>query len=236
MVCALVVSSCEDKEKDLPEEPEFKIVIDGRSPSSYPFTADAAEMTIAVQSNGSWTVTVADDAKQWLHVSPAAGENDGSFTLNVDANTTTTARSGSIAFKVGDEAMSSLFVTQAAFGPSITVTPEIAEPFTSAGGDIVFTIAANADWQYSLGDADWLQEKEKSATSLTLTAIANTGVARTATVAFSMTGYPDMNQDVIISQAVAQSVILDEEDFGANATLTGVFNINASELEATIEG
>jgi hypothetical protein len=87
MVCALVMSSCEDadKDSDTPKnvDPTFKIVIDGKSPSSYPFTADAADVTVSVESNSAWSVAVADDAKEWLHVSPAEGEKNGSFTLSV---------------------------------------------------------------------------------------------------------------------------------------------------------
>src|SRR5690606_5641444 len=86
----------------------------------------------------------------------------------------------------------SIIISQLGFVPSIVVSPKLEEPYAQAGGDITFTITTNDDaWGYSIGDgADWLMEKEKTTTSLTLTVAENVGaLPRTANIMFNLDNY-----------------------------------------------
>src|SRR5690242_6428823 len=61
------------------------------SPTSLSFGSAASSSAVTVTSNVSWTAT---DNQTWLTVSPAAGSNNGSFTVSATANTGTASRTG----------------------------------------------------------------------------------------------------------------------------------------------
>ncbi|WP_185731535.1 BACON domain-containing protein [Larkinella rosea] len=68
------------------------------SPLSINASAPASTPTISVTANVAWTVS---ESLDWLSVSSSSGSNNGSFTINITANTTTSVRSGSVTVSGG---------------------------------------------------------------------------------------------------------------------------------------
>ncbi|MDR1155728.1 MAG: hypothetical protein LBL04_13560 [Bacteroidales bacterium] len=127
---------------------------------------------------------------------------------------------------------------QVAITPELAVTPAVPEQVSAEGGPLAFTITANATWTYSLsaGAGAWLTEATKTAAALTLTVAANgTAEAKNATVTFSLTDYPDVTQEVAISQAANIIAGMNEADFGAGVT-PAVLTATAADLKSTLEG
>ena len=86
------------------------------------------------------------------------------------------------------------------FVPVLTVSPESFKDLSDKGEGVTFTIDSNNEaWEVS-ALPDWLIEKGKTATSLTLTVAPNLEEARTASVTFNLVTYPTVTKVVEISQ------------------------------------
>lgn len=121
-------------------------------------------------------------------------------------------RSADIIFYAGAQPVHTLVFEQAANTPYLTITPETGS-VPVGGGDITLLVDTNlGEWDYAVasGDGEWLAEKAKTSTSLTLTAAANERFSQLkATVTFSVTGYPDLKQEVEVTQNGFTADLLD---------------------------
>ncbi|MFA7493655.1 MAG: PL29 family lyase N-terminal domain-containing protein [Proteiniphilum sp.] len=103
----------------------------------------------------------------------------------------------------GDEVVSDLVrVTSVGvvdITPAISVSP-LADEISDEGGDVVFTIEASDAWEIS-ELPEWITEKEKSETTVTLSIAQNAGEERSATITFSLVDYPMVTQEAAITQA-----------------------------------
>ena len=100
---------------------------------------------IAVTSNTDWTVT---ESLDWASVSPASGSGDGAVTVTVDANLTTSPRSGTIT--IGGQTHSLSQNEAAAF---VTIDPSL-KTAVSAGESYDITVTSNTDWT-ATESLDW---------------------------------------------------------------------------------
>jgi hypothetical protein len=185
----------------------------------------------AIAANADWTYTLSEGADAWL---TQASKTAAALTLTVAANTTTEEKTATVTFALAGEhsaVTQAVAVSQAAFAPALEVTPATSVQASAAGDPLVFAIAANADWTYSLsgGAEAWLTEPNKTTDALTLTVVPNaTEEAKTATVTFSLTGYPAVTQEVEVSQAVFAHI---EDDFGPGAAFTVLTVTSGAELK-----
>jgi hypothetical protein len=235
LACAMAITmpfvSCSDEDAAV-AKPSFKYVIDGTtSPATLTMAADDVVKTVTVEATGAWSVAVSADAAQWLHVSPDNGEKNGAFTLTVDANTANAARTGTLTFLLNSKATAWLSVAQDAVVYPFDVSPETVPELPYTGGDMVFTVTGNADWDYTLNGATWLTETGRTESALTLTAGLNFSEnGNSATITFSAG-----NNEVEITVSQSGNTSLNAEDFGEGVTPT-VININAGSLKTTLEG
>jgi hypothetical protein len=151
------------------------------APGTLSFGAAAANSFVAVTSNVGWNVT--DDAT-WLTVSPTAGTNNGSFSVNATANTGT-ARSGTVTV-TGGNLTRTLAVAQsgATIQDTLTLTPATVS-LASVESSSVVSVNSNVAWSVT-DNATWLTVSPASGSnngSFTLSATANTGTtSRSGTV------------------------------------------------------
>jgi uncharacterized protein (TIGR02145 family) len=117
------------------------------------------------------------------------------FSVN-EANPTTSARGGSITISASG-VTATLTVTQTGAAATLSVSPTSYQ-WEASGGAYNFAITTNvsAGWGYS-GVPDWLTAT-KSGNTLTLTASANSGAARSGTVTITATGAT--NATISVSQ------------------------------------
>jgi Concanavalin A-like lectin/glucanases superfamily/Regulator of chromosome condensation (RCC1) repeat/Chitobiase/beta-hexosaminidase C-terminal domain/Putative Ig domain/Glucodextranase, domain B/Putative binding domain, N-terminal/Viral BACON domain len=109
--------------------------------------ARADSFAIAAPGDCSWNVTT----PSWITVSPVSGEGHATVALQISANTTGTARTGSIA--AGGQ---TIIVTQAGEGCAATLSPStINAPASGASGNILATVP----WGCGMAptsDAPWI--------------------------------------------------------------------------------
>ncbi|MCL2865538.1 MAG: InlB B-repeat-containing protein [Lachnospiraceae bacterium] len=125
------------------------------SPPSVSFASVAANRVINVTSNGVWNQPTRNVS--WLtisNVAPANRTRNGSFRINVTANTGTTSRSGTITIRRSDGAVTrTISVTQA--GRTLTVSPT-SVGFAPAAANRVINVTSNGAWNQPASNAAWL--------------------------------------------------------------------------------
>jgi hypothetical protein len=164
--------------------------------SWYP-TATASVSTVTVNSNRQWTVT--SNAPTWLtadNFNPINRTGNGSFRMNVTANTGTVSREGTITVTAPGATTRTVSVAQAAPATTLTLSANSWNPSPAASNSTV-NVTSNGTWSVSVSSnaTSWLSVNNISPTSRTgngsfrINATANTGTsARTGTITVSVSG------------------------------------------------
>lgn len=174
------------------------------APTSLKMPAEEGTQTLSIVSNSEWKISKKEGDADWLTVTPQQGNKNGEIKISVTKNSKASEREVTLVFSVGDkENFKTYTVTQEAYGPSLSVSPENPELLDTNENEITFTIDAKEDeWEYSVADnPEWITEKEKSATKLVLTIKKNSGDEREASIVFKLTEFPSITKSVTINQS-----------------------------------
>jgi endoglucanase len=141
--------------------------------------------------------SMSNSASDWLSASATTGAS-GKTTVTLTVNTRTLqTRTATLVFTAGSAKSVEVLVTQrsSTYLYSTTTDPSTIT-YSKAGGTMSFKVTTDASrWSLS-EDADWLEFTQGTgntgATTITVTASANTGAARTATVRISAEGAADV--------------------------------------------
>lgn len=191
---AFAVGACGDKEIFTAELPSLSITTeDGEgAPVNLDIPAAGGSKTFSVASNGNWNITKQGNTTDWVTVTPDKSGTASEITVLIEPNTSEQARKVTLRFAMDGVQVKAMSISQLGYVPSIAVSPKPEEPFTYKGADVTFTVTTNDDaWKYTIEEgADWLTEKERTASTLTLTISGNSGVSpRTANITFSLENY-----------------------------------------------
>lgn len=241
---ALVCASCEKDESK--SEPTFTLETpEGNNPSLITIDEGNYSKQFAVKSNASWKIEK-PEADAWLTVKPVSGQGNGSISVSAPASDLTDFRQTTLTCSADGKEFLRLTIKQKPKTPFITVAPESPDVISAKGEEVVLTVTTNMEkWEYALtGESTgWLTEKAKDATSLTLTAAKNaTDDAQTATVVFSVTGRPDLKQEVVLKQEAQKPPYLKvtpaapENIPGKGGDLALTVDTNLDEWEYAITG
>jgi len=200
--------SCKEENDDSADgDPYFNI--EGE-PTGLAVGSAAKTQAYVVRSNRPWQV-VAQSDEDWARSFPEEGDDDGIFKIIVKENKAFVDRSMNFAFMVDGKEQPVLFrVDQEAAVPNITVA-EAANGISvpKVGSEVTINIKANVDWTYSIENGSWLTEAGKTGTQIKLTAVRNMGDERQAVLTVTSAEYPDLAQEVVLTQS-AGNVVLEE--------------------------
>ena len=113
------------------------------------FTAESGSKVFNIKSNISWTVS---SDKAWCNVSPSSGNDNGSVTVMVSENPTTSSRTATITVR---SVINILTVKVVQNGADATISLDIsAMEFTSSSGEKSLSITSNTSWTLS-SDQEW---------------------------------------------------------------------------------
>ncbi|MDR2147338.1 MAG: BACON domain-containing protein [Tannerella sp.] len=167
----ILPTSCKEDEAD-PGEPYFRI--EGE-PTGLNTSSTATNQKYTVRSNRPWKVVSQDAEQKWVRSFPDEGEDDGIFTIQVNANSTVFDRMANFAFVVDGQEQPILFrVEQAAALPSLILTPSPLISVLSGGGPVEIAVNSNVEWNYTLSDASWLSNPTVTKSRIAFTAAPNT--------------------------------------------------------------
>lgn len=227
--------SCDDNKDEIVETPSLSIGMpDGSAPPIKLYmNADGGSQKFAITSNGTWKIIKIGTDTDWLTVNPDEGSKNSEISISAAKNTDTDNREATLSFAVdGVEGVKTYTVSQLGFGPKLAVSPKEPEVVPYTGGDVTFFVTTNADdWEYSIADAPtWVTEKEKTATSLTLTVSQHTDESRLAVITFKLTNYPSVTQEITLVQAgdITKTITLGSPAAAASVDLSVTENITFS--------
>ena len=172
------------------------------SVSTLPFSPGAGSATFSVNSNVSWSVS--DDAA-WISFSPLSATYNGTVTVTVLANPSTSSRSAKVTV-AGGGLSRTIDVSQSGATALLTVAPS-SLTFGAGAGFSTLALASNLSWSLS-DDAAWLSASPASGskdTTVTVTVAANSTTAvRSGTVTVSGGGITRM---VTVTQSAAAATL-----------------------------
>lgn len=163
--------------------------------TSLHFSSRAGQLTFNLESDAQW---VAGSSDTWISVSPASGFGSQTINVNVTANESETARTGSVVIGIDDKTVT-VPVYQA--GQYISVSSKALD-FTSKGGSTQVSLSSDTDWKIESG-ADWLTASVSSGSdnaSVTITAGDNpSSASRSSKVTVTSPGLTPVS--IAVSQA-----------------------------------
>ncbi|SFW24453.1 Putative binding domain-containing protein, N-terminal [Sinomicrobium oceani] len=203
----LILISCHNDDDGLSGDPYF--LIEG-NPTGLNTGTTAYTGSYTVRSNRPWQI-VPQEEIDWIKVFPTEGKDDGIFKMTVSENLTTSMRIANFAFMVNGEEQPVLFrVEQEENVPFLTIEgAEEGISVPAAGGEVSLRIKSTVAWTYSIDDDSWLTEIEGSAGEIRLQALENKDESRSAIVTVSSEAYPELRQQIVISQS-SNAIILEE--------------------------
>ena len=177
--------------------------------------------TVMLTLGGGATSYMTSGAADWVTV-PAMGMA-GEVSLNLDANTTTSARQSMVTFTptggIGPATPTTLMISQlgvVATGPSVTLTPPSLDDVPAMGGirTVMLTLGGDATGYTTSGGADWVTVPAMGmAGEVSLNLDANTSVStRQSTVTFTPTGGT--------GEATTATLMISQLGVGPSVTLT----------------
>jgi hypothetical protein len=144
----------------------------------------ATASNVAITSNTTWNATTDGN---WLTLSPANGNGDGTISVTPSANPTTIARTATVTITSPDGTTKTVTISQAGADPIITLQKTTISFTDTASTDSVI-ITSNGPWSAN-SDVSWLSVSPTSGSgndTIIITAEPNTtGIARTGTVTIS---------------------------------------------------
>ncbi|QTA86592.1 carboxypeptidase regulatory-like domain-containing protein [Desulfonema magnum] len=211
---------------ELRQSPGFQPILSVIPPSGdLPETGGTATVEITNTGTGTMEWTASGNA-DWFSIDPSSGTDDGTITINYDANTDD-IRVGKITV-TAPEAVNSPQIVEirqvSGFQPVLSVTPALQE-IPETDGTTSFTVAntgtGTMEWTVS-ENADWLSVDPISGTNdgiITVSYDANSGEIRTGKITITATDTADSPQTVEVKQSSGLqpviSVIPESHDFGS---------------------
>jgi len=205
ILLGITVISC-DKEESVPGEAFFEI--EGNHER---LEADVTGVTqrYVVRSNRPWKISL-KEASDWVRVFPDEGEDDGIFRIIVQENIGFNSRSAEFIIDVEGMTSKTFRVEQEGNVPFIVIeNGDDGVNIPSMGGEAFIDVFTNVDWDYSIDDESWLSNHEKKESSVILSADRNAGEKRSAILTIYSPSFPDLAQEVVVTQS-SGAVILEE--------------------------
>lgn len=176
------------------------------------------DVTIQVYSNDSWTVS---KYEPWISLPKTSGSNDGSFTITVSANSSTSSRSGSVTVKGDNSGIIRTISISQDENYTLTVSPEsISSDYK--GKKATIYVESNDDWTVSTSHGWFSVNKQNGSRndSFTVTITERTSTTNhegTITVTGVNSG---ITRAIKVTQTGAYSLSVDRESITAKSDYT----------------
>ena len=200
--------------------------------STISLPSGVAEKSFEVSTRGSaaWTATVDAASQSWLTAQASAS----TLSLKAVANTQATQREATLTIRLAsttqmrsaDELTLHIVQSGTSAQTSISTTPNTLNPFPATGGTQQLSVAIvpqGTDWQYTLSGEGFNASKGNNGTTLSVTAQANTGAARSGKLILSS---GSVQKELLLSQNAANN-----NTYGTDLMITGYLHGQGCYLE-----
>lgn len=226
---------------DSPVQLNLPVIIDedassiSLSSSAVAFPAEGGTQSVTISSNTNWTVS---ESLAYLAVSPTSGSLNGTIAIQCNPNTSTVARTGTIAVSGTGATTRIITVTQAGQTPVLNVGPTQLD-FPDTGGVLSLDITSNLPWTLAESMAHISIDTPSASGNrkVTVRCLANpSATRRTGTITLSATGMP--SRSITVNQAAAPPTLsllpntLAYDPTGGNKTISITSNTSWTVSEA----
>lgn len=184
------------------------------SPVSLEFPTAGGQLTINIESNVSWSLTV----PAWINASALSGSGDATITLT--ASSASETRTGTVAITGENATSASVALSQTVtIVPSLSVSPNN-RTYDNAARTFYYQVACNGRWRVKSISVDWLvcTASGTGNGSATIQILANTGSStRNGTIVWEMVDYPAVTYTTYIAQSPAAATTTYALELGANS-------------------
>lgn len=197
---AMLLFACGDENKNETDETPYFGMETKFLTQTFGHEADAKYVT--VKTNQTFTAT---SSEPWCTTEILEGEKVEQLKIKVEDIDVVTQRTATVTVACQGYESITVAITQRGVPATLSVAPLLPDTVSGEGGDITFTVTANADWDYSIAeDGEWLSEKAKTETTLTLAAIYNSEpVYKNTALKFFLPDFPDREIEITVSQEPA---------------------------------
>lgn len=191
--------------------------------STISLSSGVVEKSFEVSTRGSavWTATVDAPSQSWLKAQTSAS----TLSLKATANTQSAQREATLTIRLASTTQMrsadelTLHIVQAGTSAQtiITTTPNTLNPFAATGDTQQLSVAVvpqGTDWQYTLSGEGFSASKDNNGTTLSVTAQANTGAARSGKLTLSS---GSVQKELLLSQNAANNNITYGKDIMVTA-------------------
>ena len=198
---ALVLLSCNKKEKEKPDETKEPAELQVVTKTFVVENGDGT-LEIPVAANYGIKVTVAEDAKGWLSYIQTKAIKESTVVVGYRANTLMSTRTGNVTITVEDKS-ETVAITQAAATPVISGISVDSKKVNPKGDSFEVTVTSN-DEIVATPAVNWISVKPGNANSFTVQVSLNdSGDAREGTVVFSAKSDSNVKESVSVTQKAA---------------------------------
>jgi glycerophosphoryl diester phosphodiesterase len=205
--CIVSLISCDNKE--IKEQLFLKLKNADGSVVQTLLKIDAAQISksLLVNSNSSWILRT---SASWITATPSSGKNDATVRIDFQQNESLQARTAQIDALLDGQTAASIDVEQYGTAARLSVMPSVQDDLSAEGGDILFSIDANAEWTCLLAGGNWLTETERTPRTLKLAVSPNdAAVSRMATLTFKLADYSNTVEVSLTQKPGAVADLLD---------------------------
>lgn len=192
-----------------PPTPPTPVYNLGVSPLSLTFAPNGQSLTIDIQSNIAWSLTL----PAWITANVVNGTGNATVTLTAPANTSAN-RTGTIIVN-GEQGLSANVSASQNVGvtPSLSVWPD-GETYNANSHTLYYRITSNGRWSCVSSSVSWIRCTASGTGNTQYAEIAEvymdangTSGTRSGVLTFQMTDYPDVTVSVTLYQSPAQSTV-----------------------------
>lgn len=227
VVASVVLLSGQSCRKEVKETSYCRLEDGGVEVTDISFASEPVKKQYHVSSNCNWSVAVDGKSEEWIGIEPEAGSGDGEVLISVSENDSPEERVAELQFRIGcgDEIVR-VRVSQRGSGAYLEVDGD-SFGVSEQGAEVVLDIETNVpDWDYSVVDADWLEEKERTDSRLVLSVTGDLSMNedRIAEIRFYSDGYPDLTEEVevVYRRALMLDVVFNDDGSASDASSYGI--------------
>lgn len=227
VIASAVLLSGQSCRKEIKETFYCHLEDNGVGVTEISFASEPAKRQYHVSCNGNWSVAVDGSLNEWIGIEPQEGSGDGEVSISVSENDSPDERTAELCFRMGEGVeITRIKVSQRGSGAYLEVDGNHFG-VSEQGAEVILDVETNLpDWDYTVVDADWLEEKERTDNRLVLSVTGELSMHedRMAKIRFYSDGYPDFAEEVevVYRRALMLDIVFNDDGSASDASSYGI--------------
>ncbi len=171
------------------------------SPSDTSVSNNSGNVVLTINSNINWS---ASNTSSWLTENPASGTGNGTITVNIDQNLTSSQRKGVVTI-TGGSITRTVNITQSAAPVSLNVEPTV-QSISYKSGSISFNITSNTIWNVGNNNNLVTVDPDSGSNNKTLRVFYNENITTDQRIGIINISSSEIIRTIKITQSIKPSI------------------------------